>query len=112
MNYLIGHLVGDYLLQTEWQAANKKAAGLQGWLACLSHCALWTLSVIVFTGWWSVKVVLLVFISHIVLDRTYFVAWYLRVLRKGQEKWLQIVCDNVMHLVLLWLIDSFVVGKI
>ena len=109
MDYLIGHLVGDYLLQTEWQAVNKKAPGLKGWLACFIHCALWTLSVIVFTGWFSVKVVLLVFISHILLDRTNFVAWYLFVLRKGQEKWLHIICDNVFHLVLLWLINRFVV---
>ncbi|AET69198.1 Protein of unknown function (DUF3307) [Desulfosporosinus orientis DSM 765] len=109
MDYLIGHLVGDYLLQTEWQAVNKKTPGLKGWLACLIHCSFWTLSVSVFTGWFSVKVVLLVFLSHILLDRTNFVAWYLSVSRKGQERWLQIVCDNTMHLVLLWLINRFVV---
>ena len=109
MDYLIGHLVGDYLLQNEWQAKNKKLPGFMGWLACLVHCSLWTLSVLFFTGWWSLKLGILVFLSHIVLDRTNLVVWYMRVAGKGKDFWLCVVCDNVIHLVFLWLIARYAV---
>jgi len=111
MNYLIGHLVGDYLLQTDWQATHKKLPGWGGWLACLCHCLLWTASILVFTGWWRWDLAVLVFLSHLVLDRTHIVRWILKVARKPQEKWLLIVTDNTIHLLFLWLIDRFVVGR-
>jgi hypothetical protein len=104
MNYLIGHLVGDYLLQTKWMAYNKKLPGRNGWLACLTHCSLWTLSVMLFTGWWKLDLALCVFLSHLVLDRTHFVAWFLKVMHNDHERWLLIVTDNTIHLLFLWLI--------
>lgn len=107
MDYLTGHLVGDYLLQTDWQAKNKKKKGKFGWLACLDHCLVWTLSVLLFTGWWQWKIAVLVFLSHIVLDRTNVVSKLLIVLGKKNEQWLMIVCDNTIHLVFLWLIARY-----
>ena len=112
MDYLIGHLVGDYLLQTDWQATNKKLPGWAGWLACLWHCFLWTASILIFTGWWKWDLAVLVFLSHLVLDRTNIVRLILKVARKPQENWLLIVTDNTIHLLFLWLIDRFVVGKL
>ena len=108
MDYFIGHLVGDYLLQINWQAEHKKESGLRGWAACLCHCLLWTLSVLFFTGWWSLLTAGLVFLSHLVLDRTILVLWFLKVARKKEEKWLLIVCDNTIHLVFLWLIAKYI----
>jgi hypothetical protein len=35
---IIGHLVGDFLLQNDWMAANKKK---NSWV-CLLHCLIWT----------------------------------------------------------------------
>lgn len=35
---IIGHLVGDYLFQTDWMAQNKKAPGESGADACIVHC--------------------------------------------------------------------------
>ena len=110
MDYLIGHLVGDYLLQTEWQAAHKKSPGLAGWIACLLHCFLWTISVLTCTGWWTPRLAILVFFSHIILDRTQLVAWYTKTVKKTQDFWLNVVCDNVLHLLFLWLIDKYVAG--
>ncbi|MDA8336424.1 MAG: DUF3307 domain-containing protein [Peptococcaceae bacterium] len=107
MNYLIGHLVGDYLLQTKWQAAHKKAPGLTGWSACLVHCSLWTMSVLFFTGWWKVELAILVFVSHLILDRTHFVSWFLKVSGKERDGWLVIVIDNTIHLLFLWLIAKY-----
>lgn len=107
MDWLLGHLVGDYLLQTDWQAVNKKKPGLIGWVACLIHCITWTVSVLIFTDWWSPKLVVLIFLSHIVLDRTQLVKVFLKIARKKDDFWLIIVCDNTIHLVFLWLIAKY-----
>lgn len=68
---IIGHLVGDYLLQNDWMALNKKKPSiyyrpwwgntewkwrltyLLRWVSipCFVHCLLWTLSVMFFAGW-------------------------------------------------------------
>lgn len=48
MGMLVGHLVGDYLLQNDWMALNKKFKNFEGRLACGVHCFLWTLSVLAF----------------------------------------------------------------
>jgi hypothetical protein len=77
MDYLIGHLVGDYLLQNDWQAMNKKANSLKGWAACLVHCILYTIAVCACTGWWRWDLVCLVFLSHFPFDKTYIIAWYM-----------------------------------
>lgn len=69
INLLLGHLVGDYLLQNDWMALNKNKNELIGIGACLSHCIIYSLSVVIFTQiislWWFI----LVFISHYFIDR-------------------------------------------
>jgi len=47
---VLGHLVGDYLLQSLRQALNKKKSV---WI-CLEHCLTYTLSICFFTMqfWW------------------------------------------------------------
>lgn len=77
MDYLIGHLIGDYLLQNDWQALNKKANTTKGWLACLVHCILYTVVVCACTGWWKPHLIFLVFLSHFPIDKTYIVAWFM-----------------------------------
>ncbi len=41
---LVGHLVGDYLVQNDWMALNKK----KSMLPCLVHCAIWATCVVLF----------------------------------------------------------------
>lgn len=41
---IVGHLVGDYLLQNDWQAQGKKQSS---WI-CSVHCVLWSASVMLF----------------------------------------------------------------
>ena len=36
LSAIIGHLVGDYLLQNDWMALNKKASSLH----CAVHCCI------------------------------------------------------------------------
>ena len=105
---IIGHLVGDYLLQNDFLAQEKKRDSF----VCALHCFTYTVSVLAFSGWWQAKigwelVAMAIFIPHFLIDRWGFVPWYMR--KIGQEKfmgpplgpWSIIVVDNVLHLVCL-----------
>ena len=43
----LAHVVGDYLLQTDWMALNKKEKGWFGWKAAFVHCWIWTACIFV-----------------------------------------------------------------
>jgi hypothetical protein len=101
---LVGHLVGDYLLQNDWMSSNKKTSTFH----CAVHCAIWTACVCLFAGWchsWAIGVL---FITHFAQDRTNIIRWWMGVI--GQEKfatgicapWSIIVVDNVWHIVTIW----------
>ena len=132
MDYLIGHLIGDFLFQNDWQAMNKKSFTLKGWIACLVHCILYTLAVTACTGWWRWDLIGLVFLSHFPIDKTYIVAWYMikvgafkrviefkdinmpndvgRVLGYSiinHKTWAYLFVDNTVHLTLLWAIAKW-----
>jgi len=75
---IIGHLIGDYLLQNKWMAMNKSG---NTW-KCLVHCLLYTCAVTV-TTWPSLHCwqwPLLIFASHFPVDR-----WSLA------DKWLNLI---------------------
>jgi hypothetical protein len=62
---LVGHMVGDYLLQNDWMAQNKK----QRSFPCVVHCALWASAVSLFAGWGPLPWLFL-FLLHFAQDRT------------------------------------------
>lgn len=106
---LIGHLVGDYLLQNDWMALNKKKSSI----ACAVHCIIWATCVCLFAGWMefsdSILAWVLLFSSHFIQDRTQLVMfWMTRINRQqafatGQcAPWSIIVVDNVWHVVQIW----------
>jgi hypothetical protein len=132
MNYLIGHLIGDYLLQNDWMAQGKKKSALP----CFVHVVIYTAAVMLLTHWplWAATVVAM---PHYAIDRWQFVPWYMR--KIGQAKfmmlptveshnltglagerihrveykvglgpWSVIVVDNVMHLVCLFATESLI----
>lgn len=125
---IIGHLVGDYLLQNDWMALNKKA--WNGSQQCGVHCLLWTLSVMFFAGWFttfnhSMAVFAALFWPHYLQDRTNIIPWFMRTI--GQRRFMQcdsfdltdmrvvpglgpwsiIVVDNVWHIVAIWAVWKF-----
>jgi len=109
---VVGHLVGDYLLQNDWMALNKK----QRSFPCLVHCALWTTAVCVFTGWCSWQVISILFLTHFIQDRTQIIRfWMTRINRQPKfveppmAPWSLIVVDNVWHIVTIWAVWRFVV---
>ena len=110
MNYLIGHLIGDYILQNDWMAQNKKKENLP----CFVHCLLWTISVVVCTGWWIYPSVwFLVFASHWIFDRTQISMWYMKITKKSSQDnpffpLVYVAVDNTCHLTLLWLLSKWI----
>lgn len=67
---LFGHLFGDYLLQNNWMALNKK----HNFKACIAHCTIYTLAVTAFLVAGGINCTFqlfsLIFLSHIILDGT------------------------------------------
>lgn len=109
MDYLIGHLVGDYLLQNDYLAQNKKS---NSWI-CALHCLIYSFCIFVLTGW-SFTSIGIIFTTHFLLDRWTFPQWYMR--KIGQEKfaqppmspWSIVLVDNIFHVVILYSLSKFV----
>ena len=124
---LFGHLVGDYLLQPNWMALHKKKRFS---IACL-HCAVWTGSVLLFVPeLLTVRTVIAVFASHLLLDATGIVNRWLNLIgSRSMENahafceadhpelhkrfmiaytaLVQTVADNTLHLLALYAIVKF-----
>ena len=128
LQLLLGHLVGDYLLQTSWMAVNKSKKTLQGWMAAIVHSVIYTLSICTLMWNFNPLWILIVFISHVFIDHYSTATWYLKHI-KGMEKprdypnivgiynpytqppttptytslyWIiYVVVDNTMHLLLM-----------
>jgi hypothetical protein len=105
---VIAHFVGDWLLQTERQALSKRTS----WRAMLSHVAVYhALILAVLLAYRSPRDPLVYFtvvvlaISHAILDREWPVIALMRALRmvvnRPPEKWFVIVIDQILHLVML-----------
>jgi hypothetical protein len=45
---LIGHIIGDYWLQTKWMAQSKIRPDAEGYLACFIHCFFYSLAITIF----------------------------------------------------------------
>lgn len=116
---IVGHMVGDYLLQNDYMALNKKKWSLKGWWCCSLHCALYTLAVCAVCGWWTPKLFALVFLSHMALDKTMLVVWWMRLYGSFRQTisgefsmhvvWCYALVDNTIHLLSLWLIAKYLV---
>lgn len=106
---IIGHLVGDYLLQNDWMAKNKTSDSL----VCAVHCTLWTAAVAEFgqigdlTGWSALVVGLWLFGTHFLLDRFRLAPKSMRYTGqleffKQFAPWAGVMVDNTWHLVTIW----------
>lgn len=122
---LLGHCVGDYLLQNDWMALGKSKHNRLGLLTCTVHCLLYTLSVCTLMWTFYPTWILIVFFSHFVLDKFGLPEKYLRIvggrslglflentenatytpyigLRAGFTAFVYVVADNTMHLLIMW----------
>jgi hypothetical protein len=86
--FLVAHMVGDYLLQTDWQARHKRG-GLSGdpvaRKALVAHVTTYTLAFLPAFIWigieldvaWAILAAILVYVPHLLIDDGRAVAFYL-----------------------------------
>lgn len=121
MEQLLLHLLGDFVIQNDWMALNKKKPGAYGFFACLIHCATYSLPFAFITGW---SAVLLIFACHFIIDRYNLVTVFLS-LRNGCDRgnfgfgpdrpiwltvWLNIITDNTFHLTWNYVVIAYFAG--
>ena len=101
MHWIYAHLIGDYLIQTDWMATGKKRSS---WI-CAIHVLIYLIPFL-FTPmvWWQLA---LIGAEHFAQDRTAFVPWLMRA--KGSAAFVQppcgpwsvIVTDNILHVLFM-----------
>lgn len=101
MHWIYAHLLGDYILQNDWMALNKKKSSIH----CLIHVLFYMVPFLLcgFMPWQ----LLLIAVQHYAVDRSNFIMWFMK--WKGQETfatgpcspWSLIVMDNISHI--LWI---------
>ena len=87
---VLGHLLGDYLLQNEWMALNKSKYNLNGWLAAFIHCILYTLAVCLFMMNFDLIWIVVVFLSHFPIDKFSLAEKYMHYIKgKGMKDYVK-----------------------
>jgi hypothetical protein len=112
--FIVCHLSGDLLLQTEWQAVTK-VRGLrdpEGRRALLAHAATYTLTYIPALGWIAggrtaaraAGTAALIGVPHILVDDGHFVRGWLRRVKHSPEPSpsLRLMVDQSFHVVCLF----------
>jgi hypothetical protein len=120
--FLVAHMVGDYLFQTDWQARHKRR-GLGGdptsRRALFTHVTTYTLAFVPAFVWigseldpvWAVVAAVLVYLPHLMIDDGRFVTLYLARVKRvdGLNLSLAASVDQSFHVLSLWLV-AIVVG--
>jgi Protein of unknown function (DUF3307) len=119
--FLVAHMVGDYLFQTDWQARHKRG-GLSGdpvaFRALVSHVTTYTLAFLPALVWiadeldagWAALAAGLIFLPHLVLDDGRFVRAYLANVKRveGFDVGLAASVDQSFHVLSLFLVALLV----
>lgn len=102
MHWIYAHLIGDYIIQNDWMAQNKKS---RSW-PCLVHVITYMIPFL-FCGLTWMQMTLIAW-QHFMIDRTQFVMWFAKI--KGSKNfvttpalfpWSAIILDNILHI--LWI---------
>jgi Protein of unknown function (DUF3307) len=114
--FLVAHMVGDYLLQTDWQARHKRG-GLSdpaARRALVTHVASYTLAFVPAFVWigseldvgWALVAAALVFVPHLVVDDGRIVRLYLARVKhvEGFDVGIASSVDQSFHVLSLWLV--------
>ena len=101
----VAHLIGDWLLQTEWQAINKT----KNYRALFAHIGIYTVIMlgvlVVDFGFQNINIYLVVAmlaLSHALLDLgwpvTRFIKAFHLIVEREPERWLMMVVDQILHI--------------
>jgi Protein of unknown function (DUF3307) len=123
--FVVSHALGDYLLQTDWQATHKRG-GLgrdsEARLALLSHVSVYTLSFVPALIWLSDDGVNLggalllaagIFVPHMVQDDGRLLSRYIRTVKgcdEESEREIFTAVDQSFHLIALFITALIVHG--
>jgi hypothetical protein len=119
--FLVAHMVGDYLLQTDWQARNKRG-GLSGdrvaFRALFMHVTTYTLAFLPALIWigdqldvgWAILAAALIFLPHLIIDDGRLVRAYLANVKRveGFDLGLAASVDQSFHVLSLFLVALLV----
>jgi Protein of unknown function (DUF3307) len=119
--FLVAHMVGDYLFQTDWQARNKRGGLSSGGVsrrALITHVSTYTLAFLPAFIWigseldagWAVLAAALVFLPHVVIDDGRIVRLYLSRVKRadGFDVGLAASVDQSFHVLSLWLVAMLI----
>jgi len=112
---LVGHLVGDFLLQTDGMAKYKA----ESWTWMLRHVGLYLAVMAVVLGAYSLSTpvplwviglaLLFIAVTHVILDRREFTLGWMRLIGITSDLgWLTIVADQVFHVLVLVVVVQIV----
>jgi hypothetical protein len=99
MSWFLAHLVGDFLIQTDWMATRKR----QSSGVCAIHALTYLLPFLALGYGWLI--LLLVGCEHFLQDRFGLARWFMRytnheIFATGAlSPWSVVVVDQVLHLV-------------
>ncbi len=114
---LIGHLVGDWLLQNDWMAQNKQRHLIT--TAGVVHFTIYTLTM-TFTLWFCVEkplpawqlasFALLIFVSHWLVDAPALAQKWGRLVKQSNTEFVAIVVDQSFHIIVIGLLVRLLFG--
>lgn len=112
---LLGHLVGDWMLQNDWMARNKQNRLFT--LAGMTHFVIYTICIVgvvalfvdgSYTRMTLLNITLVVFISHWLIDATNLAQSWAKLIQQSDLLMVRVVVDQCFHLlVLAFLVISF-----
>ena len=108
---VIGHLVGDWLLQNDWMAKGKKRGLIT--TPGLVHYTIYTIAVVTFL-WLSPENTVglglylivggIIFLTHWIIDSTKFVEYWIQTFKQSNISIMRIMVDQTFHILVLALI--------
>ena len=123
--FVVSHALGDYLLQTDWQATNKRGGLSSDYdrrLALLTHVSVYTLSFVPAFIWLSnnglnlggvLLLALGIFVPHMVQDDGRLLSRYIRSVKgcdEESEREIFTAVDQSFHLITLFVTALIVHG--
>jgi hypothetical protein len=112
---LIGHLVGDWLLQNDWMAQGKRKAFVT--LPGFVHFAVYTIVIMIIlrfcgnlneTPTYYFGLGILIFVSHWLIDATNLVDVWMRLYKQSNLLMMRIMVDQILHILILAVVVSLV----
>ena len=115
----IAHFVGDWLLQNDWMAREKRGRWWSA--ACLTHCGVYTLTLtaafVAVSSTWRENAVIptalfaaVIFLSHWLLDGFNIPVWWNRLIGQTDTDLVRIVVDQTMHIFVIAVLVELLIG--